>query len=77
MAIPLNTNTDSVNRACDACEDWYHGDCIGISQKEAKFIKQYFCDVSMAAKSFTNNSIRVLFTTIANPYRGVALKILH
>lgn len=30
--------------ACDACEDWYHGDCIGINQREAKYIKQYFCD---------------------------------
>ncbi|CAG9814768.1 unnamed protein product [Phaedon cochleariae] len=29
--------------ACDACEEWYHGDCIKISEKEAKSIKQYFC----------------------------------
>nr|XP_022904952.1 CXXC-type zinc finger protein 1-like [Onthophagus taurus]XP_022904953.1 CXXC-type zinc finger protein 1-like [Onthophagus taurus]XP_022904954.1 CXXC-type zinc finger protein 1-like [Onthophagus taurus]XP_022904955.1 CXXC-type zinc finger protein 1-like [Onthophagus taurus]XP_022904956.1 CXXC-type zinc finger protein 1-like [Onthophagus taurus] len=29
--------------ACDACEEWYHGDCISISEKEAKLIKQYFC----------------------------------
>lgn len=28
---------------CDACEEWYHGDCINITEKEAKFIKQYFC----------------------------------
>ena len=29
--------------ACDACEEWYHGDCIRISEKEAKLIKQFFC----------------------------------
>ncbi|XP_033239480.1 CXXC-type zinc finger protein 1 isoform X1 [Drosophila pseudoobscura] len=28
---------------CDGCEEWYHGDCIGITEKEAKHIKQYFC----------------------------------
>lgn len=31
-------------RACDACEEWYHGDCINISEREAKYIKNYFCD---------------------------------
>ncbi|KAK7595122.1 hypothetical protein V9T40_001555 [Parthenolecanium corni] len=30
--------------ACDACEDWYHGDCIGISERQSRFIKQYYCD---------------------------------
>lgn len=29
--------------ACDACEEWFHGDCINITEKEAKHIKQYFC----------------------------------
>lgn len=29
--------------ACDACEEWYHGDCINISEKEAKLIRQFFC----------------------------------
>lgn len=30
--------------ACDACEEWYHGDCINISERESKYIKNYFCD---------------------------------
>lgn len=30
---------------CDGCEDWYHGDCIGITRKQSKLIKHYFCDV--------------------------------
>ncbi|XP_063232114.1 CXXC-type zinc finger protein 1-like isoform X2 [Bacillus rossius redtenbacheri] len=28
---------------CDNCEEWYHGDCINITEKKAKYIKQYFC----------------------------------
>ncbi|EEB20258.1 cpg binding protein, putative [Pediculus humanus corporis] len=28
---------------CDACEEWYHGDCINITESEAKHIKQFFC----------------------------------
>nr|CAD7441395.1 unnamed protein product [Timema bartmani]CAD7453742.1 unnamed protein product [Timema tahoe] len=28
---------------CDSCEEWYHGDCINITEREAKYIKQYFC----------------------------------
>ncbi|XP_057341133.1 CXXC-type zinc finger protein 1-like [Microplitis mediator] len=28
---------------CDACEEWYHGDCINITEKDAKYIKQFFC----------------------------------
>ncbi|PNF24443.1 CXXC-type zinc finger protein 1 [Cryptotermes secundus] len=28
---------------CDNCEEWYHGDCIRITEKESKYIKQFFC----------------------------------
>ncbi|EDW56461.1 GM20479 [Drosophila sechellia] len=28
---------------CDGCEEWYHGDCIGITEKDAEHIKQYYC----------------------------------
>lgn len=29
---------------CDNCNEWYHGDCIGVTQTAAKAIKQFFCD---------------------------------
>jgi len=35
-----------VNRfmiGCDHCEEWYHGDCINVTEKEAKYIKKFFC----------------------------------
>ncbi|KAI9257314.1 hypothetical protein BDA99DRAFT_516109 [Phascolomyces articulosus] len=30
--------------ACDRCDQWFHGECIGISEKEGEFIDLYFCD---------------------------------
>jgi COMPASS component SPP1 len=28
---------------CDSCEEWFHGDCVKITEKEAKNIKKYYC----------------------------------
>ncbi|CAH1784566.1 unnamed protein product [Owenia fusiformis] len=28
---------------CDHCEEWYHGDCIGVNQSTSKKIKYYVC----------------------------------
>ncbi|KAH3759919.1 PHD finger protein 3 [Pelomyxa schiedti] len=28
---------------CDICEEWYHGKCVGISQRASKGIKTYVC----------------------------------
>lgn len=33
---------------CDNCEEWYHGDCIGITEIDANDIKQYYCDACQA-----------------------------
>ncbi|EGC34868.1 hypothetical protein DICPUDRAFT_13956, partial [Dictyostelium purpureum] len=29
--------------ACDRCDEWYHGACVNISEKDAKRIKLYVC----------------------------------
>ena len=28
---------------CDACTDWYHGSCVGITEDEAATIENYTC----------------------------------
>ncbi|KAI8357789.1 hypothetical protein BD560DRAFT_197126 [Blakeslea trispora] len=30
--------------ACDRCDDWFHGECIGIKETESEFIDLYYCD---------------------------------
>uniref|UniRef100_A0A3P9HWE8 CXXC-type zinc finger protein 1 n=1 Tax=Oryzias latipes TaxID=8090 RepID=A0A3P9HWE8_ORYLA len=28
---------------CDSCSEWFHGDCIGVSERAAKSIRVWFC----------------------------------
>jgi len=28
---------------CEHCEDWFHGDCINLTPKDAKYIKRFYC----------------------------------
>lgn len=28
---------------CDHCEEWYHGDCINITEKDSRRIKYFYC----------------------------------
>ena len=39
----LHINVLKYFRGCDLCEEWYHGDCIGVTEKDAKSIKTFFC----------------------------------
>uniref|UniRef100_T1GH53 PHD-type domain-containing protein n=1 Tax=Megaselia scalaris TaxID=36166 RepID=T1GH53_MEGSC len=32
-----------MSTGCDNCDNWYHGDCINVTEKEAKHIKHYYC----------------------------------
>ncbi|XP_076469080.1 CXXC-type zinc finger protein 1-like isoform X1 [Babylonia areolata] len=42
--ICRSTDCDRFMIACDCCEEWYHGDCVGVTQLAARCIKKYFCD---------------------------------
>jgi len=33
---------------CDHCEEWYHGDCIGVTQHDSRGIRRYYCDACRA-----------------------------
>uniref|UniRef100_A0A1I8IEC7 Reverse transcriptase domain-containing protein n=1 Tax=Macrostomum lignano TaxID=282301 RepID=A0A1I8IEC7_9PLAT len=38
-----STDIDRFMIACDKCEEWYHGDCIGVSSKDAAAINKFYC----------------------------------
>ncbi|KAJ8301982.1 hypothetical protein KUTeg_020969 [Tegillarca granosa] len=42
--ICRSTDCNRFMIGCDNCEEWYHGDCIGVTEKDAKSIKQFFCE---------------------------------
>ncbi|RUS84877.1 hypothetical protein EGW08_007346 [Elysia chlorotica] len=44
---------------CDHCEEWYHGDCIGITTDDAKLIKRYYCDACIAR----NKNLQIQYKT--------------
>jgi len=29
--------------ACDVCDDWFHGECVGISEEEGIKMEKYIC----------------------------------
>lgn len=43
MDVKLTNRFENLCSGCDGCEEWYHGDCIFVSEKEAKHIKHYYC----------------------------------
>uniref|UniRef100_H2YGR2 CXXC-type zinc finger protein 1 n=1 Tax=Ciona savignyi TaxID=51511 RepID=H2YGR2_CIOSA len=41
--ICRSSDIDRFMIMCDQCEEWFHGNCIKISEKEAKYIKYFYC----------------------------------
>lgn len=52
---------------CDACEEWYHGDCINITEKEAKHIKHYYCQRCKE----DDPSLSTVFRAVPVPVAGI------
>jgi len=46
--ICRSSDVDRFMIGCDHCEEWYHGDCIGVTQNDAKSIRSYYCDACRA-----------------------------
>ena len=39
----LQADTERFMLACDGCEIWFHGDCVGITQQQASRLKEWRC----------------------------------
>ncbi|XP_056130683.1 CXXC-type zinc finger protein 1-like [Lampris incognitus] len=42
---------------CDSCNEWFHGDCIGVSEKAAKAIRVWYCPTCRG----TDSSLEIKF----------------
>ncbi|GAB6021469.1 CXXC-type zinc finger protein 1 [Chamberlinius hualienensis] len=49
--ICRSNDTSRFMIGCDHCNEWYHGDCVGVTEKESKQILKYFCEHCKAIDS--------------------------
>ncbi|XP_048869228.1 nucleosome-remodeling factor subunit BPTF-like isoform X7 [Brienomyrus brachyistius] len=50
---------------CDLCTNWYHGECVGITEKEAKKMDDYICNECKRAQE---GSTEELYCICRTPY---------
>ncbi|KAF3852332.1 hypothetical protein F7725_005687 [Dissostichus mawsoni] len=50
---------------CDLCTNWYHGECVGITEKEAKKMDDYIC---VECKRGQQTSTEELYCICQTPY---------
>ncbi|KAI4877537.1 hypothetical protein NFI96_015816 [Prochilodus magdalenae] len=50
---------------CDLCSNWYHGECVGITEKEAKKMDDYIC---AECKRAQEGSSEELYCICRTPY---------
>ena len=39
----INVSYNSSFSGCENCDEWYHGDCVNVTERDAKTIKRYYC----------------------------------
>lgn len=40
---PANYGLLSFYRACDKCDEWYHGHCVALTEHESEKIEYWLC----------------------------------
>lgn len=65
--------------SCDVCEEWFHGDCVGISVNRGKKMEkkgeEYVCPACIEKSSKKQKSVKKEHTEkVAKPKSGVKLK---
>lgn len=50
---------------CDLCTNWYHGECVGITEKKAKKMDDYIC---VECKKGQETSTEELYCICQTPY---------
>ena len=43
VGMDKNSSFSLFSSGCEHCEDWFHGKCVDITEKQAKYIKRYYC----------------------------------
>lgn len=56
-----SSRSDKFMIMCDKCNEWFHGECVKITQSEAKKMKEYFCLMcrSQAVNAETNRTSKI------------------
>ena len=50
---------------CDLCSNWFHGDCVGITEAMSQTMSEFVCD---ACKKAQNTTARELYCLCRQPY---------
>ena len=61
---------------CDNCEEWYHGDCIGITELNARTIKRYYCTFCRREYTLIYFRLQVLLHIIHIALNFTVVKLL-